>query len=1718
MTEGEALDRLCTLCAIAPEFTDIWGKVHHVSPTTAQVLLAAMGIDITAAPVEQWLAQEESRVWRRWLQSVQVVRDSSAPIEVTLRLAEAEATKSHRWRVTLEDGMSHEGEVYPADLDVTERAEIEGKSFAAYRFDLPLQPGLGYHRFEIFGDAGRAAMSLVVAPPSCYLPQAVSGSGRVWGPALQLYALRSRRNWGMGDFTDLRWALEHFAEQGAGVIGLNPLHALFPHNPSHASPYSPSSRLFLNVLYLDIEAVPEFTECAVAQQTAYAREFQKELHLLRAADMVDYKGVAQIKFPVLELLYEYFREHHLARGSERARAFQAFQKEGGELLQRHSLYEALQEHFYRRDPDIWGWPVWPEAYRDPAAQAVREFAQREAARLEFYQYLQWQADQQLGAVARRSAALGLGVGLYQDLAISVDPAGAEVWALQSLYARGVGVGSPPDDFNMKGQNWGIPPLVPQRLTDAAYAPFIATLRENMRHAGALRIDHVMGLMRLYWVPQDLTAEDGAYVRYPFADMLGILALESHRNQCMVIGEDLGTVPDEVRAALAPMQILSYRVFYFECDRDGNLNPPGAYPVAALATVSTHDLPTLGGYWKGQDLIERFELRLFPSEQAYRGQILARTQDRARLLIALEREGLLPPGLTVDPASSPEMTPELACAIHQYVARTPAKIMMLQLEDVIGQLWQVNLPATSDERPNWRIKLEHDLEDVITDPRTRVLFSNLRELRGSGVVAPAMRAAHPVAVIPRATYRLQFNRGFTFAHAAKLVPYLARLGISHIYASPFLKARPGSLHGYDIVDHNSLNLEIGTEADYELLAEALQHHAMGQIVDIVPNHMGIGSDNAWWLDVMENGQGSLYADYFDIDWRPIKEELRGKVLLPVLGDHYGSVLEAGAFKLEFDTASGAYAVRYYQHYFPIDPKTYPLVLEQHLTHLETSLGAEHARYLELQSLIAALRHLPARTEVTQDKLIERHRDKEVHKQRLAELFAAVPEIRQHVEQAVSLYNGSEGLPARFDLMHALLEQQAYRLAFWRVAADEINYRRFFDINDLAGLRMENPQAFFATHRLISKLVAQGKVDGLRIDHPDGLYDPVAYFQRLQGFVTAAVGAAPATEVAGSTAAGGLSLYVISEKILASYEHLPQSWPIHGTTGYDFANQVNAVLIDPSTERELDRYYARFIGKTFDFDDLLHERKKLIMRVALSSELTVLANQINRISESSWQARDFTLTALRAALTEVVAYFPVYRTYVTGGHVTSEDRRYIDWAVGLAKKRNPAADVSIFDFIRSVLLLEGIERRPEAYRRACTDFTMRFQQYTAPVMAKGLEDTSFYIYNRLVSLNEVGGDPRRFGISIGAFHHANSERARHWPHTMLCTSTHDSKRSEDVRARIDVLTELAAEWRTRSTRWRQLNRTKKSKINGDVMPDRNDEYLLYQTLIGAWPCADMDDTELAQFCDRIESYMLKAVREAKVHTSWIKLNTEYEEAMTNFVRSLLAPGRNIFLDDFVPFQKRVSRFGMLNSLSQALLKLTSPGVPDLYQGSELWDFSLVDPDNRRPVNYARRAELLDELERWDHAPPDERGALVRMLSDIVDDGRAKLYLTWKTLGLRAARPDVFQHGEYTALVVEGPRADHLCAYARAYHDSVIVVVSARWYARLENETGASAPADYWNECRVQAPDVKVWNYRNLFTGAVEEPRQEGDKLWFAVSEMLADFPVAVLASSPPEAASR
>lgn len=965
-------------------------------------------------------------------------------------------------------------------------------------------------------------------------------------------------------------------------------------------------------------------------------------------------------------------------------------------------------------------------------------------------------------------------------------------------------------------------------------------------------------------------------------------------------------------------------------------------------------------------------------------------------------------------------------------------------------------------------------------------------------------------MPSATYRLQFNHAFTFADAAELIAYLHTLGISHVYASPFLKARAGSLHGYNIVDHNALNPEIGTEADYKAYIERLHHFGMGQIVDIVPNHMGVGGDdNSWWLDVLENGQSSIYAAYFDIDWHPANPALHNKILLPFLGDHYGSVLENGELRLEFDSERGVFNVRYYEHLFPIDPRTYPYILGLHLDRLLQQNDKDQRLFEALTVVIAACRSLPGRSNLSTSQRQYRRQSAQACKRHLADLYVKYPKAHGFIQANLAKFNGDVTQSGSFDRLHHLLEAQAYRLSYWKVATEEINYRRFFDINELAALRMENEAVFDVTHQLIRQMMRDDQINGLRIDHPDGLSDPCAYYHQLRQLIC------EESQPDSDTGNGFFGLWI--EKILANFEHLPSDWPVSGTTGYDAAFQLNGVFVRQQSERQINRIYSRFIGLNLGFEGLLHDRKKLITHRMLSSELSVLANLLNHIAQADRRTRDFTYQALRDALGEIVACFPVYRTYITASQTSEEDLRYVQWAIAQAKKHSPAADILILDFIGQLLTLVHLNEYSAGVRRSIIKFVLKFQQYTAPVMAKGLEDTALYIYNRLTSLNDVGFNPSAFGISAAAFHQANKQRLAHWPHAMVATSTHDSKRGEDVRARINVLSEIPDEWQRHLNRWSRLNRNKKRLINHERAPSRNDEYLIYQTLIGAWPLEDgalFDDAHaLESLRQRIEAYMLKAIKEAKVQTSWINPNEDYESAMRYFVSALLStnPEHNAFLADFLPFQQRVARFGLFNSLSQTLLKLTVPGIPDIYQGNELWMFSLVDPDNRSCVDYQQRHQALQAIIQESESCADLPGFTRRLLKDL-NNGHAKLYLTWKTLMLRRQNPQLFQHGSYTGLATHGPHADHICAFARCLEGQAVITAAAREFVPLiTEENGLPIGKSVWQNTFIEIPETRpasIQTYRNIFTGErVASTRIDGQSC-LSAAEVFNSFSVGLL----------
>jgi (1->4)-alpha-D-glucan 1-alpha-D-glucosylmutase len=946
-------------------------------------------------------------------------------------------------------------------------------------------------------------------------------------------------------------------------------------------------------------------------------------------------------------------------------------------------------------------------------------------------------------------------------------------------------------------------------------------------------------------------------------------------------------------------------------------------------------------------------------------------------------------------------------------------------------------------------------------------------------------------VPSATYRLQLNRQFTFADAASVVPYLERLGVSDAYTSPVSTARPGSGHGYDVIDHGQLNPELGGAEAFGRFAGELRRAGMGVLLDVVPNHMCIaGHFNPRWLDMLENGPSSRSARFFDVDWRPPKPELAGKVLLPVLGDQYGRVLEEGiAVRYE----RGAFFVTFYETQLPLAPRTWPHLLEPALANLRARFGDEEPRVLELESILRSIRHLPDRLETAPARVRERYHERAIIGRRLTTLADESAEAREAIERAVAEINGRRGDPRSFDRLEALLADQAYRLSYWRVASDEINYRRFFDINDLAAVRVEDPLVFDVVHELPFRLVREGVVTGFRIDHVDGLHDPEKYLRDLQQrFAEALSSDVPQPG------------YVVVEKILGQDERLPGEWPVQGTTGYEFLNLVSAVLVDGAGVRRLREQALRAGWLEGRFSDLVYESKKLVLGSAMSAELTVLARRLDRISEQQRYTRDFTRNGLLEVLAEVVACFPIYRTYIRPGDTTvsDRDRHAIEVAIRTAKRRNPVINESLFDFVRRVLLLEAPapEALSEPQRTEWREFVLRFQQLTGPVMAKGLEDTTFYRYYPLAALAEVGGDPNGSGVSIQEFHSRNRERAQNFPHGLSATATHDTKRGEDVRARLLVLAELPHVWAEAVERWRGLLADHRQGSNGSAVPSPAEEYLIFQTLLGTWPGAG--PASQPEYGDRIRAYLNKALLEAKRNTSWINRNESYEAAVDRYIEAALDPARSrAFLDDFARFFALIARPGIYTSLSQLVLKVAAPGVPDVYQGTELWDLSLVDPDNRRPVDWARRRELLDSLLAEGERDP---AGLADRLLDQPEDGSIKLFLLARALRFRRAERELFAVGGYHGLASAGPHAEQVLAFARSHGQKAAVAVVGRHYARLcEGEARPLGPI--WQDTRIALTDALAGRrFRDVFTGRTLGARDGA----LAAAEVLAHLPVALL----------
>ncbi|MDB5546364.1 MAG: malto-oligosyltrehalose synthase, partial [Hyphomicrobiales bacterium] len=1211
---------------------------------------------------------------------------------------------------------------------------------------------------------------------------------------------------------------------------------------------------------------------------------RSRIERLRTASLVDYKEAWALKSALLQELFGIYQKSPATQSM--AQRIQDL----GEALQSHATFEALSEHFTMQGQHWAG--AWPAEYFDASSPSVARFRRDHENRVAFHAWLQALCDEQL---ERAAQANNMEIGLYRDLAVGADRFGSEVWAAPDRYALTLSVGAPPDPLGPHGQNWGFPPFNPITLEAQDFAAFRDLVSANMRHAGAIRIDHAFQLQRLFVVPPGATAEDGGYIDFPFDALLAILRIESQRHRCMVIAEDLGTGPQGFSDAIMRAGLLSYRILSFERTKDGGFVAPRDYPRVALAAITTHDLPTFKGWRRGLDIDFRSHFGVYSEAQA-RSEHRGRMRDVGHWRQALRKAGL-----------SSDLEPDALSRNEalSYLARTPSMLLAVQVEDLLDEVNQANLPGLSDGPPNWRRRMSETLE---TFTSRNGPLGKAGALMAAEQRTPRRREARLAAPPPRATYRLQFHAGFTFDMAREILPYLRDLGISHVYASPIQKARKGSTHGYDIVDPREINPELGGRDGFEKFADELHALGLKLVVDIVPNHMGIGSENPFWSSVLQWGQASPHARLFDIDFK----RGGGTVLLPVLGKPYEDALASGEFQLGFDSQHG-FSIRYFNRAFPVAPRCCLRLLGQ----FDDRYAEDPERfYEELQRLIEDL--------ASDD---------------IAALCASIT--------------------ADHSVMDALLREQSYRLAHWRLASSEINYRRFFEINALAGVRVEDEHVFQLTHALIFDLVDEGRIDGLRIDHIDGLADPKTYLDRLQQRV-------------------GPGFYIVVEKILERGEKL-KPWPIAGTTGYDALNELDGVLVAREAAPSLAAFYRKHVGERATFADALLEAKSLVLERSFGAECSRIADGVYQLAQSQ-RENGVSQAALLRVLKQALVVWPVYRTYVGAEGADAADRELIAKVMARLRKELDAADVLVLDFLENVLAGSIHGEEAVALRRA-------FEQLTGPLMAKGLEDTLFYRYAPFLALNEVGADPSGFGYTRDAFHEASRARAQDWPASLIATATHDTKRGEDGRARLLAITGAPEAFIEEA----------ESFLAHAEGPDRNDAYILFQALVAAWP---MDGSRPAnEFRDRAREFFQKAMREAKRHSSWTDPDETYEARALGLVdRCLTEPD----LRD--PIQRLARRFawsGALNGLARTILKLTLPGVPDFYQGAELWDLAFVDPDNRRPVDFKLRTQMLEGCDAL--AP---QALLVEW-----QDGRIKQWLIARLLAERAAVPDFFAFADYT-----------------------------------------------------------------------------------------------------------
>ncbi len=1555
MKRQEIIKELAIIEGIKTDYFDDNGCLQQLSIEEYELFLGALGYDITSkSSLEANLLKHKLEKWSRKVDPVLVTKKTDFPV-LKFRIPNNELNDLFEWVLQEEGGRVNSGKFYASTLSVSGYEYFKNIG-TFYEFDLPLaiNPDIGYHKLIIKDKNNEQVFtSLIVTPEKCYMPETKEKKNKNWGIKLQLRNLHPENHFNIADIGDLTFIIKKAAEKKAEVLGLGEINQVVFSKESEGEPLI-SSKLQFNSLYLDIDNVIAFIGDKDLRLKVLSLEFLEQFEKLKEREDVDLKEIYELKYKVLKHLYNSFRVNHLNISSDLAKQFYLYKAKRGETFYKLSTFMALKEFFSAENASLESWHDWPQSYQNPYSDVVLAFERNNLELIEFYQFTQWQLELQMSRAGQISYENKLNIGLYTELPFYINKEGADAWLNQDKYC----FLTKTSENKLKGYylKEGYLPLKPLGIKNDAYLYFIETLRFNMRHSGALEISGLADFEFSQWVIKTEDGEKQLQVKYPLEDIIGIIALESIRNNCFIIAKELRSLSPRLRQVLLQYNIKS--------EKDFKLKQFDNYKMLRDFLDSNDDILTSIGN---------------------------------------------------------------------------------SVEDQNGK------------------------------------FSK-----------------------PDSTYRLQLNKDFTFKQAEKIVDYLKNLGISHCYISPVLKARTASTHGYDIIDHNSFHPSIGSKQDFYDFADTLHRNGIGLICDIVPNHMGINSENIWWMDVLENGPSSEFAAYFDIDWNPQKLQMQGKVLVPILGNHYGSVISNGELSFKFCIDNGKFTVHYYDHYFPLNPSSYPIILEHRLNVLASRLGEMNEDFLEYESIITEFQNLPKHAQITPDDIKQRNRERKIAYKRLCKLCKKNNVIEDFLYENLADFKTNPDDSISCNRLHNLLEEQAYRLAYWRVSVDEINYRRFFDVNDLAAIRVENPAVFESTHNFIFEMIEQRKIDGLRLDHPDGLLDPAEYFKKLQIEAANRLGKSFNPLEDSQLASADLPLYVIAEKILANYETLPENWSIDGTVGYEFLNSVNGLFVKKENEKNFDRIYNRFISQISDYSKTVRKSKKLIMKASLAGELTVLTSCLSKIAEKDYSTRDFTTNNIRAALEEIIANFPVYRTYISDRGITPKCSDYIKWAVGAARKQSMSVELSLFDFIEKNLLLD-IDKENELYQEAL-NFSLKFQQYTAPLMAKGMEDTAFYRYNRFIALNEVGGEPNHFGKSISEFHNENIERLKKTPYGLLTTSTHDTKRSEDVRMRLVVLSEIPDLWQKKIFRWSQLNRLKKTKIDDKLFPDRNDEYLFYQTLIGIWPDKDLDEIELNSIINRIEQYMIKAIRESKVNTSWINTNVHYEDAVSNFIkRVLMSPSKHPFWREFLQFQQEIAHCGYLNSISHTVLKLTSPGVPDIYQGNESLQFSLVDPDNRRPVNFDELKSTLDYLDKMF----DQNKKLCKedfetsLLS--LNSGYMKMFFTSKLLKYRKNVEKIFIKGEYIPLEVIGNKQDHIIAFARKYKNNTIIVIAPRFFHQFVSINKQVVSAENWKNTKVKLSKELIGNnWENIFTNKTLNI----NNLSLDVSEVLQDLPCAVL----------